>query len=243
MRWLTDFLRGGSDDLGWDDVLAKVVDELATGAHYGARGEVTFATAVLVEVAAPGKNLEVVRRFVADPRFDREVGAALANRCDAPAAALPAREYDVVEAARLSARVSARAPRAWQLVVQGGDLHGRVLELPAASGQAELTFGRGDGRASGELAICEHTSFVSRRAGALTRDGAQLEVAALDQGDLLAVRRGGEGGDLIRPSRTARGRANLREGDVIELSDGRGDVVRLLVRRVPVAKGGPGSGA
>jgi len=241
MRWLTGLLGGGSDELGWDDVLAKIVDELAAGAQYGARGEVTFAAAVLVEVAAPASGLEVVRRFVADPRFDREVGSALANRCDAAAAALPVREYDVVEAARLSAKVSERAPLAWQLVVQGGDLDGRVLELPAAGGLAEVTFGRGDGKAPGELAICERTAFVSRRAGALHRLGAQLEVAALDQGDLLAVRRGGEGGELIRPSRTSRGRAVLREGDVLELGDGRGALVRVLVRRAP--SGGRSGGA
>lgn len=235
MRWLTGLLRGGADELGWDDVLAKVVDALAAGAHYGARGEVTFAAAVLVEVAAPARSVEVVRRFVADARFDREVGAALSNRCDAAAAALPVREYDVVEAARLSALVRERAPRAWQLVVQGGDLDGRVLTL-SAGGPSELTFGRGDGKAPGELAICERTAFVSRRAGALHRHGAQLEVAALDQGDLLAVRRAD--GEVVRPSRTARGRAPLREGDVLELGDGRGALVRVLVRRAPVPKPG-----
>jgi hypothetical protein len=241
MRWLTGLLRGGADELGWDDVLAKVVDALAACAHYGARGEVTFAAAVLVEVAAPAGSVEVVRRFAADPRFDREVGAALSNRCDAAAAALPVREYDVVEAARLSVLVRERAPRAWQLVVQGGDLDGRVLAIPAgAGGQAELTFGRGDGKAPGELAICERTAFVSRRAGALHREGALLEVSALDQGDLLVVRRAE--GDVVRPARTARGRAALREGDVLELGDGRGEVVRALLRRAPAPKPGePGA--
>lgn len=242
MRWFSDLLggllRGGAEEVGWDDVMTKVVDALAGAAHWGARGQVTFPPAVLVEVAVPEASVDVVRRFLADARFDREAGAALANRCDVAAEAahvLPQREYDVVAASRLAARVREQAPRSWQLVVQGGDLDGKVLSVPAGAG--ELGFGRGGegGSAKGEsqLVVCERTAFVSRRAGALAASGAQLEVMARDQGDLLAVRK--PDGELVRPSRTARGRVALREGDVIELGDGRGEQLRLLVRRAVAA--------
>jgi hypothetical protein len=56
-----------------------------------------------------------------------------------------------------------------------------------------------------------------------------LEVAALDQGDELVVRRAS--GETVRPARTARGRAVLKIGDAIELGDGRGGTIRLLVQR------------
>jgi hypothetical protein len=235
MRWLHSLLRGGADEVGWDDLLARVVDELAAQAHYGARGEVSFAAALRVELTVPARSVEAARGFVADPRFDREVGAALANRCDAAATALPLREYEVVAGARSAVRCSEQAPRAWQLVIEGGDLVGRVLAV--AGGVGELVFGRGPGGV--ELVVCAQTAFVSRRAGALYLAGAQLEVAALDQGDLLAVRRGD--GEVVRPARTARGRVALREGDSIELGDGGGQVVRLRLRRAPEA-GRPATG-
>lgn len=234
MRWLTSLLRGGADELGWDDLIAKVVDELARHAHYGARGEVTFAAALRVELEVPAASAPVARRFVEDPRFDREVGAALANRCDAPAGALPLRSYAVAEGGRTRVHAAALAPPAWQLVVEGGDRSGLALAVPA--GQGELVFGRSEGVVVGggggsgvDLVVCERSAFVSRRAGALHRSGAQLEVAALDQGDHLQVRRGD--GELLRPARTARGRVALREGDAIELGDGRGELVRLRLQR------------
>ena len=99
---------------------------------------------------------------------------------------------------------------------------------------SELAFGRGawhgaDHGARNDLVVCERTEFVSRRAGRLYRAGHQLEVAALDQGDQLVVRRAS--GDAIRPSRTARGRAVVGAGDAIELGDGRGGSMRLVVER------------
>jgi hypothetical protein len=149
MRWLTGLLRGGADELGWDYLLAAVVDELARHAHFGARGEVAFPPALRVELEVPAPGAEVARRFVADPRFDREVGAAVANRCDAPAAALPLRSYAVAEAAAgrvgrsgVSVRAVEQAPPAWQLVIAGGDRDGRALVVPAGAGELVLEIGR-----------------------------------------------------------------------------------------------------
>lgn len=242
MGWLTDLLRGGDGELSWDELTGKVVEAVAGHAHYGARGEVSFGAALRVELAVPGKSVEVARGFIGDPRFDREVGAALANRCDVAVSALPVREYEVVESSRLAVRVAELAPRAWQLVVEGGDLSGRVLTVAPGG---ERVFGRsegsGGGKAAGELAICERAAFVSRRAGSLCPVGGQLELASLDQGDLLQVRRAS--GEVVRPARTARGKVAVGEGDVIELSDGRAEVLRLRVRRAPAGEGGAESGA
>jgi hypothetical protein len=38
-------------------------------------------------------------------------------------------------------------------------------------------------------------------------------------------------GDTLRPARTARGRAIVKPGDAIELGDGRGGAVTLVVQR------------
>ena len=231
MGWLTGLFRGGQDEVGWDDLITRTVDRLAALAHAGARGQTVFAAEVHVTLAVPATSVEVVRGFVDDPRFDREVGAALANRTDLPVGELPLRDYAVVAGERASVTVAERAPRPWQLAIEGGDLTGQVLALPA--GVAELTFGRASraGEGAVDLVVCAQTGFVSRRAGALHRSGHRLEVAALDQGDLLLVRRAD--GEVVRPARTARGRVLVREGDAIELSDGRTDAIRLLVRRGP----------
>src|SRR5688572_30299180 len=122
--------------------------------------------------------------------------------------------------------------KAGRIAISGGDLDGQTLALPAS--WSELAFGRGpwhgaDHGARNDLVVCEKTEFVSRRAGRLYRAGHQLEVAALDQGDELVVRRAS--GDALRPARTARGRASMKAGDAIELGDGRGNTVRLLLER------------
>jgi hypothetical protein len=137
--------------------------------------------------------------------------------------ALPAREYIVSVADRASVIASEGVTKAWSLVIAGGDLDGQTLALPAT--WSELAFGRGQN----DLVICNKTEFVSRRAGRLYRAGHQLEVASLDQGDELVVRRAN--GETLRPARTARGRAVIKEGDAIELADGKGSAVRLLVHR------------
>jgi ERCC4-type nuclease len=118
-------------------------------------------------------------------------------------------------------------------MIAGGDLDGRVLDLPVR--WSELAFGRGpwhgtDQAVQNDLIVADTTEFVSRRAGRLFRAGVLLEVASLDQGDELVVKR--KGGEAVRPARTARGRVVLRAGDAIELGNGRGAAVRLVVERV-----------
>lgn len=233
MGWLSDLLRGGGDELGWDDLIRRIVDALAGLRRYGARGETVFPSDAVVRITVPEGGAAVVQGFVDKPELDREVAAALANRCDAPLDALPAREYLVSVADRVSVTATEGGPRAWSVAIEGGDLDGATLELPDA--WTELAFGRGPWHGAehgvrNDLAVCERTEFVSRRAGRLYRAGHQLEVEALDQGDELMVRRAS--GEAVRPARTARGRATLRDGDSIELGNGRGgNGLRMILRR------------
>lgn len=234
MGWLSDLLRGGADELGWDDLIRRVVDEVARLKRFGARGELVFPMEVVVRITIGEGSVATVQQLVDRPELDREIGAALANRCDVAIDQLPHREYLVSAADRTTVSASEGAPRAWQIVVDGGDRTGSTLALPA--GWSELAFGRGewhgaDHHARNDLVVCEHTEFVSRRAGRLYRAGHVVEVASLDQGDQLCVKR--TTGEAVRPSRTSRGRAAVRAGDAIELTGGRAGTVRLLVQRVP----------
>lgn len=232
MGWLSDLLRGGDDELGWDDLIRRTVDEVAKLRSYGQKGESVFPEDVLVRVTVPEGAVAVVQGFVDRPELDREVGAALANKCDVAIDALPAREYVVSVADRASVTASEGVAKAWRIAIVGGDLDGQTVSLPPS--WSELALGRGqwhgaDHGARNDVIVCEKTEFVSRRAGRLYRAGHQLEVASLDQGDEMVVRRAT--GDTVRPARTARGRAIVKPGDAIELGDGRGGTVTLVVQR------------
>jgi hypothetical protein len=233
MGWLSDLLRGGDDELGWDDLIRRTVDEVAKLRSYGQRGETVFPEDVIVRITVKEGTAAVVQGFIDRPDLDREVGAKLANQCDVAVDALPAREYIVSVADRISITASEGIAKNWRLAIAGGDLDGQTLALPPS--WAELAFGRGpwhgaDHGARNDLVVCDKTEFVSRRAGRLYRAGHQLEVAALDQGDELVVRRAA-GGEAVRPARTARGRAIVKPDDTIELGDGKGGAVKLLVQR------------
>lgn len=232
MGWLSDLLRGGDDELGWDDLIRRTVDAVAKLRTYGPRGESVFPEDVIVRITVGEGGAAIVQGFIDKPELDREVAAALANRCDLPVDALPAREYIVSVADRVSITASEGTVKSWRLVIAGGDRDGETLELPAS--WTELAFGRGawhgaDHGARNDLVVCDKTEFVSRRAGRLFRAGHQLEVASLDQADELVVRRAS--GETVRPARTARGRAIVKPDDAIELSDGKGGAVRLHVQR------------
>src|SRR5688572_24653443 len=131
MGWLSDLLKGGSNELGWDDLVRRVVDGVAALKRYGARGEIVFPAEVTVRITVGEGSVDVVQGFVDRADLDREIDAALQNECDVPAEDLPQREYVVSAADRTSVTIVEGAPRAWQFVVDGGDLGGRTLALPA----------------------------------------------------------------------------------------------------------------
>jgi hypothetical protein len=220
--WLSDLLRGGGDELGWDDLIRRIVEAIAPLKVYGPKGEPTFPDEIVVRITVAEGSRAVIQGFIDKPELDREVGAALANKCDVAVQLLPAREYVVSAADRTSIIATEGAPRPWKITITGGDADA-VITLPTSWDELQL------GRGANDIKVCEKTEFVSRRAGKLYRAGHQLEVASLDQGDELVVRR--ESGETVRPSRTARGRAVVKAGDAIELGDGRGAVIKLMVTR------------
>lgn len=225
MGWLKGMLRGGSDELGWDDLIRRIVDAISALRRFGPKGEVAFPDEVIVRITVAEGSVGIIQGFLDRPDLDREVAAALANKHDIATAALPARGYVVSPADRTTVTASEGAPKTWRFTIAGGDRDGQSLALP--TGWMELGFGRG---AENELVVCDKTAFVSRRAGRLYRAGHLVEVASQDQADELVVRRAA--GETLRPARTSRGRVVLKEGDTIELGDGRGTVVRLVLERV-----------
>ncbi len=223
MGWLSGLIRGGSDELGWDDLIKRIVDAVAAQRRFGQRGEPAFPPELVVRITVPEGNVAIVTGFIAKPELDLEVVAAVANRCDVDANAVPSREYLISAGDRVAVTATEGTPRRWRFGVAGGDRDGQLLDPPAD--WKELSFGRGQN----DLVVCDRTEFVSRSAGRLFHAGHQLEVAALDQGDELIVRRAS--GEAIRPARTARGRVAIAAGDSIEIGDGRGGTLRLLVIR------------
>ena len=229
MGWLSK-LRGGGDELGWDDLVRRIVDAIAALRQYGPRGEVAFPESVIVRVTVREANTGVVQGFVDRPELDREVVTGVANRCDVTPDTVPAREYAVSGADRIAVTATEGAPRAWQLAITGGDLAGQTLVLPA--GWSELAFGavRGTARSRrrNDLVVCDKTEFVSSRAGRIFRAGHQSRSPRSTRATSWS-----SSGPPARgaPARTAPRRATLKPGD--------GD----RARRWPHRDGPPPAGA
>lgn len=234
MGWLGGLLRGGGGELGWDDLVRLVVRAIGALARRADRGRVAFPPEVTVRIEVAEGSVEVIRGFVARRELDEAVGAALANEHDCDVRDLPLREYTVASGSKTRVDAIEGTAQIWELAIEGGDLDGRVVRL---SGRRDVRFGRGpwhgpDRLVPNDVVVCEETELVSRRAGKIAHAGSELEVEALDQGDALVVRRAS--GETIRPARTAAGRVSARAGDVIELIDGKGGVVKLHLRRSSV---------
>jgi hypothetical protein len=230
MGWLGGLLGGGSDELGWDDLVRRVVRAIGSLARRADRGRVAFPPEVTIDIEVAEGGLEVIRGFVARRELDERVGAALANEHDCDPRELPFREY-VVRAGR-GTKIVARegSTHAWEITIEGGDRDGQKTRLAAS--QREVRVGRGEWHGKKEhlrndMIVCDATDDVSRRAARIVQAGSELEVESLDQGDTLVVRRAS--GESIRPARTSSGRVAVRSGDVIELGG-----VRCVVRRVRI---------
>lgn len=238
MKFLPGFLRGGDDELGWDDLIRRTVKTIGSLAHRGARGRTVFPSDVTVRIAVPIGRLDVMRQFVSKPELDAEVAAGLVNLTDCAVEDLPERDYVVEAADGTSVVASESKPKAWQVRIEGGDLDGSIVELPTS--RSELRFGRGrfhgaDQSLPNDLVVCERTEFVSRRAGRIVPRGSTMEIESLDQGDAMMVRR--TTGEAIRPARTAKGRVPIRTGDAVEIIDPRGSSIRLSFQRKTLEEG------
>src|SRR5215211_7834235 len=137
MGWLKGWLTGGADELGWDDLVARIAEAIAGHRQFGRKGVVAFPAELQVTVVVPSAHLELVRRFVGEPDLDRRVQTELANRCDCEPSALPLCTYSVHDGDQLDIRIEERAAiAAWQIEIVGGDRNGVRLALP--SSQREL---------------------------------------------------------------------------------------------------------
>src|SRR5262245_39686207 len=95
MRWL----ERRSDAWSKDALLRLVSKEIANLRSFGARGGAALPRRLGVELRAPAGALPLVRQFLEDPSFDRELDADLLNRIpDLPASELPLRRYRLVAA-------------------------------------------------------------------------------------------------------------------------------------------------
>ncbi|MEN0063635.1 MAG: hypothetical protein AAGA48_15900 [Myxococcota bacterium] len=235
MAWWRELLRrtltGGVSEITGDSLARRVVDRIVRMRTRGKRGTVRLPDEVQVIIRVSGGSLQVVRSIVEDPDFDQEIAHRLENRLvDLPKTAHPLRLYRVEQGESDEIKVSEVVhPVQLALTVLDGDRHGEALRVPTS--KRDLRVGRGklhgtsDLSESNDVIVTYDAPFVSRRAARIRRLGRHLRLQALDQGDCLAVER--PSGERVRPNRTIEGWAPVRPGDLIEFSDGAGQLLRL----------------
>lgn len=234
---VANVLAGGAGELGQPDLLRKVVDGIVKLRRHGGRGVEMLPPEVEVHVEVGEGSVELVRRFVDDPAFDREVEAALRNRLvHLREDAMPVRRYVVGAAARTGVRVVETARRGYRLRIEGGDRDGECAGLPPE--KRDVLIGRSpwhgdDQQVANDVIVSDNERAVSRRAARLHRVGATFEIEAADQHEALVVVR--PDGQRLRPALAASGRVRVRPGDRVELTDGRVAVVTLHLEEVPPA--------
>lgn len=213
---------GGRDGMDRPNLRRQVVGEILRLKQRGKRGVELLPPAVTITITVGSGSVEVVRRFVGDTSFDKEIEAELLNRLvGAQSEALPLRTYVVQEGDGKPVTVteSAGGVFGW-LEICDGDRAGEVVAL--STSRAEHRVGRGawhgDGGVPNDVIASEDARFVSRRAAVIERGSLGLAIRALDQGDCLLVVRAD--GRRVRPSNTRARRVKLEFGDQIELTDG-----------------------
>ena len=227
---------GGKSELGREDLLVRICDALDAMKHHGQRGETRLPPAVNVRISVAEGSVEVLRLMVEDPSFDKELRDRLLNRYHRiKIDALPLVRCTVVAGPINGVEVrESNDLRALMLCIEGGDRDGELLSLKADRRTFHL--GRGpwhdEDRISNDLVVSEADAFISRRAARLHRSGPFFEIEAVDQDDCLFVMR--PNGDRIRPARTVEQRLQVRPGDIVELTDGGNELIRLhLMEQVP----------
>lgn len=224
-------LAGGDDELSRDDLLRATEEGILGLKRHGSRGREVFPAGVRVRIRANEGSLATLRAFVADPTFERDLEARLANRL-VGAADLPARRY-VVELGDDAGITVAEDDQmlAGVFAVEGGDNDGH--RYPVDLQRREWRLGRGrwhqerqdDQRLPNDIVLTESLAWISRAAALFRRSGALIEVESRQQGEFLIVVR--RDGTQVRPSMTASGRTAIRPGDRIEFHDGHSGRVTL----------------
>lgn len=235
MAWWRELWRrtvtGGATEITGDSLARRVVDRIVQLRTRGRRGAIRLPDEVQVTIRVAGGSLQVVRSIIEDPDFDQEIAHRLENRLvDLPKTAHPLRLY-LVEPGEVDEIEVSEVTRSVQLSfrVLDGDRQGASLRVPTS--KRDLRVGRGrlhgsnDMSESNDVIVTYEDPFVSRRAARIRRLGRHIRLQALDQGDCLAVER--PNGERVRPNRTIEGWAPVRPGDLIEFSDGAGQLVRL----------------
>jgi hypothetical protein len=229
LKSMLEALDGGAGDLGRPDVLKRVVDGILKLREHGTRGTEVLPPEVIVKIKVPEGSVEVVRRFVEEPAFDRDIDAGLRNQLLKVDEELPLRRYVVEPAVRKTGvEVTESHTRGvMRLRIEGGDRDGTEIPLPPQ--RRDLLLGRGpwhgDGQVSNDIVVVDDERAVSRRAARLHRVGAVFELESVDQRESLSVLR--PDGQRLRPALSATGRVSVRRGDVIEFTDGARPVVLL----------------
>lgn len=238
-RIISRLVAGGAGELGRPDLMRRTVSGVLKLRHRGDHGTDVFPAEVEVRICVGDGSVEVVRRFVSDPTFDREVGASLANQVlNLDERGLPIRRYAVEGTPPGSPTqfdvLDSVGPMPFELHVKAGDCAGFVFSIP--SGARELVFGRREkvvefDELPIDFAIPTTSASVSRRAGRLCRAGSNFEVETLHQGRNLVVRRPGDTRGQL-PYNSSTKRIPLRpDQDELVFTDGRGGEVLILELR------------
>lgn len=217
-------------DLDRPDLVRQVSRGILALRRRGPTGVEELPPGVRVTVEVAGGSLELLRGWVADPAFEREIDARLLNDLARPGE-LPARRYVVVEAERTAVRIDEdAAPTFCVLVIEGGDRHGD--RYPVGPGRREWRMGRGrwhtDNRLPNDVILTEDARWVSRAAAVLRRTGSLFEVEAREQGEFVVVVPAD--GSPQRPAMTASRKVPVGIGDRVEFHDGRDAHITLVVR-------------
>jgi hypothetical protein len=235
LKGLLSELMERAGELGQPDLLRRVSEGIARLARHGEGGLPLLPREVDVQIKVAEGSVEVVKRFVEDPVFDRELDSHLLNELvRLQPGDLPLRRYSVEAAEQTAVLVQEAAPRRFRLRIEGGDRDGAVLLLPA--GRRDFLLGRGEwhGDETGvvnDVMLSESVKAVSRRAARLHRGGRGLELESLDQQEALVVVR--PDGERVRPVLSAGGRVAVGPGDRIEFTDGKQRVLSVHVEEEP----------
>lgn len=226
---------GGRDELSRDNLIRWVVDRIVALREYGKYGEHALPPEVQVTIQVPAERVELVRGFVDNVAFDREVADELLNRLVGLSRdSIPPRVYAIEPGEGILLTVTGRrGATALQMRISGGDRDGEIALVPP--GQKIVKLGRGpwhghDQQERNDLIVAQADSFVSRRAARLRRSGAVWEIESLDQGPCLVVCKAD--GGRVRPHHTPNGWVVVRIGDSVEINDGTGSrTIRIALEQ------------